>query len=185
MVLGGISSAVVLVVFLGMAFFMADRPPSSSTEVTERIFGAAWALVVMWPGFWFFLIGAGGLAIRRLCEIPKIQPVAPKTVAGKAGPWGQLFGDDYRVATWIMVIGAVWLGQFAMRVAPWFLESGRPPNYAWIGPPTRLPPVEHVVSDALIPLVSYAIMRSPGLWLMSAGAALALVQLARRRVQQN
>jgi hypothetical protein len=59
-----------------------------------------------------------------------------------------------------------------------------PPGYVGIGSRDDLPPpVEHVAEDALIPLASYILTHSVGMWLTIAGAAIALLQWGRRRIR--
>lgn len=179
--LGGISSSGTFLLIMGLMFHLADTPPSSTTEVVSGVLSELFQS----PGFWFLLIGIGGLMVRRRWAILQMRQLTPTTRESNQGLFGVLFGNDYRVALWIMVMGSVWAGNFALYVAPSFLESGKPPGYAWIGPPDDLPPVEHIVQDALIPMASYVMTHSLGAWIMTAGAAIALVQWGRRSVRPN
>jgi hypothetical protein len=173
--LGGISSAGTFFITMGAVFYLADVPPESATEVIAGVLSE----LVESPGFWFLLMGIGGLIVRRRWVIHEMQQTVLRSVESKPGFFRVFFGDDYRVAIWIMIMGSVWAGNFAYYVAPSFFKSGLPPGYCWIGPPDRIPPVEHILQDALIPMASYLMTHSPGGWLLITGAGIALVQFCR------
>ena len=77
------------------------------------------------PGFLVLMIGIGGFMVRRQCAALQTGQATPKGSERGAGLFAALFGDNYRVAVWIIVMGSVWAGKFVSHVAPWFLAWGK------------------------------------------------------------
>lgn len=180
--LGGISSAAAFLLIMGAIFFLADAPPASATEAFSDLF---WGLFRT-TGTWFLLIGIGALMVRRHWTIFQTHKPMVTTPESTQGKFAMLFGNDYRVALWIMVMGAVWASERVFDVAPSFLRWGMPPGYVGIGSRDDLPPpVEQVVEDALIPMALYILTHSVGMWITITGAAIALLQWGRRRVRHD
>jgi hypothetical protein len=177
-VLGGLSSIGNLFVTILLVFSLADSPPSSVANFVIVILGFLSELLES-PGFWWLALGIAGFVLRRRCTLLDSQQAAPIASGRERGLFGVLFGDHYRVAVWIMLIGAVWAVRFGLYAAPSFLKWGKPPGYVWIGPPNRLPPVEDLVQEALIPMFSYVVTHSVGAWLVIAGTLIVLIQFGR------